>query len=96
MIDKYKCYKAIYTYEFQDKSKKTKSRTVIAWFAPSLPYHFGPKQFQGLPGLILQLSDHTVTFLATKIELFETETKINIPTGKSVDKTQFERAIFGK
>lgn len=96
MIDKYQCYKATYSYDYQDRAKKTKSRTVTAWFAPSLPYSFGPKQFHGLPGLILQLSDHTVTFLATKIELLESDTKINIPVGKLIEKTEFERAVLRK
>lgn len=34
-----------------------KGRDYIAWFCPDLPYHVGPYKFNGLPGLIVDMSD---------------------------------------
>ena len=34
-----------------------KGRNYIAWFAPSIPINIGPWLFNGLPGLILKVSD---------------------------------------
>jgi GLPGLI family protein len=96
MIDNYSCYKATYTYDIVDRTKKITTRVVTAWFAPSLPYSFGPKHYQGLPGLILELTDHSVTFLVSKIELFESEVEINFPKGKMISKAEFENAVLGK
>jgi len=46
-------------------------RTYIAWFAPSIPISDGPYVFNGLPGLILQISDNRgwYTFEVTDINL---------------------------
>ena len=49
-IDSYLCYKATYIESYIGrKSGKTEYREVVAWFAPSLPYAFGPINFYGLP-----------------------------------------------
>jgi GLPGLI family protein len=43
----------------------------IAWYAPSLPYSFGPDDKTGLPGLILELTNNRFhrTYKAVKISL---------------------------
>lgn len=94
MIDSYKCYKAIYTFEYLARDSKMKTRTITAWFAPSLPYSYGPKNYRGLPGLILELTEWTVTFLASKIELSDKKIEIKIPSGTRIPKEQFEKAIL--
>ena len=51
---------------------KNKDKTYIAeaWYCPTLPFSFGQKDFCELPGLILELQDDKVTFVASKIELY--------------------------
>jgi GLPGLI family protein len=93
IIDQYQCYKATYTFEYLARDYKMKTRVITDWFAPSLPYPYGPKNYQGLPGLILELTDRTVTFLASKIELSDKELEIKLPTGKRIDKVSFDKMI---
>lgn len=54
-IDNYLCYKATCTESYTARDGKTKERVITAWFCPELPYSFGPLEFNGLPGLILEL-----------------------------------------
>lgn len=94
VIGQYQCYKATYDFEYRTRDNKTATRTVTAWFAPSLPYSFGPKQYYGLPGLILELTDRNITFLASKIKLLDNEIEIKIPIGNRISKEQFEKALL--
>src|SRR5690606_17594731 len=49
---------------------------IIAWFAPEIPYSFGPNGYAGLPGLIVQVQEGNQMFTLSKIEF---EQKIEIP-----------------
>ena len=89
-IDVYLCYKAIYKYDFVDRKGKNKTAEIIAWFAPSLPYNYAPKQYFGLPGLVLELQESNITFYATKIELSKKEIQINFPKGKTITREQYD------
>lgn len=93
-IDKYICFKAIYSFDYLARDKKMKTRTITAWFAPSLPYPYGPKNYNGLPGLILELQDWNTTFLATKIQLIKKPIMINFPRGKTISEEEYEKAIL--
>jgi GLPGLI family protein len=94
MIDTYLCYKAIYTYEFVTRDNKTKTKTITAWFAPSLPFPYGPIEFHGLPGLILELNKDYTTYLAKKIVLLDEEREIDFPKGKIIPKDDYEKKIL--
>ncbi len=65
-IGNYQCFKAIAL----KKARKDKPSIVItAWFTPTIPVSFGPKNFFGLPGLILEISYKKVNIRASKIIL---------------------------
>lgn len=93
-IGGYQCYKATYTYDFINARKKTVTRTITAWFAPSLPYSHGPKNYRGLPGLILELTDYNVTFLASSIQLFGNPIDVKIPSVKRISDEEYTKQLF--
>lgn len=63
------CYKALL---------KNNTNNVIAWYTPSIPVNHGPNSFNGLPGLILELRNNKLIFVADKINL-KPEEHTNIP-----------------
>ena len=65
-IGEYNCYKATSIYTVTN-SKGDFKKNVEAWYTNQIPYRFGPKGFCGLPGLILQLTDDKITYVAEKI-----------------------------
>jgi GLPGLI family protein len=93
-IDSYLCYKATYKEPYiARKSGETRYREVVAWYAPSLPYSFGPINFYGLPGLILELKYKNATYFATNIALKGTDIFIDFPKGKTVTKEEYEKKL---
>jgi GLPGLI family protein len=66
-IGNYVCYKAI------DVESENKVKKPIAWFTPLIPVSFGPKEYSGLPGLVLEVEMAGSTITATKIILNPTE-----------------------
>lgn len=71
-IQGYKCYLA---------KTKLLHLDVFAWYCPTLPYPFGPREFGGLPGLILELQRGKLVFQVTKIN-FENVQNINFEIEK--------------
>lgn len=90
MISGYQCRKAIATiYDDPDKNIK---KAVTAWFAPELPFQFGPLGHAGLPGLILGLELKHFYFYADKIELSKKAMKIQRPSkGKLITQEAFDK-----
>ena len=60
----YLCYKATTV-----QVKNNKKVNVIAWYVPNIPVSFGPKEYYGLPGLVLEAQDNFIYFRATKLTL---------------------------
>ncbi|AEM70202.1 Protein of unknown function, Porph ging [Allomuricauda ruestringensis DSM 13258] len=52
---------------------------IEAWFAPTLPYSFGPLGYNGLPGLILEMYRGKVVFKLKEIQ--EKDVDIKLPKG---------------
>jgi GLPGLI family protein len=85
-IGDYICFKAI------KKDTLATNKKTIAWFTPQIPVNFGPYEFNGLPGLVLEVNHHIVNYRATKVELhpkiFEKIKKTK--KGKKVTQTEFK------
>ncbi|TDE05168.1 GLPGLI family protein [Flavobacterium sandaracinum] len=93
MIGAYLCYKAVLKIPFVNRYRESKIKEVISWFAPSLPYSYGPKNFHGLPGLILELNENNKTSVASKIKLSDNVAIINFPKGKTISKAEYEKML---
>lgn len=68
-IGGYKCYQALATERLYSRRGHYYTREVVAWFAPEIPLSFGPKHYNGLPGLILEINRPEFTISALKIKL---------------------------
>ncbi|PIF59977.1 GLPGLI family protein [Flavobacterium sp. 2] len=92
-INGYLCYKAL----IQKKvpMKKTNNRIeVIAWYCPTIPLSYGPKEFGGLPGLILELHDDKIVYLVSKIDINSNlDIKINEVKGKIITEENFDKIV---
>ncbi|APZ45810.1 hypothetical protein BW723_05645 [Polaribacter reichenbachii] len=74
-IGKYTCYKAT-TSKFVEGRNGKMERKVIAWYTNEIPFNFGPKDYNGLPGLILELQEDILLLKASKISLNPKKEKI--------------------
>jgi GLPGLI family protein len=74
------------------KLPEPKDRTVIAWYTPEIPVSFGPKNYWGLPGLILEIQEEDLVILCQKVTLNSKENfKIKAPSkGDKVSRKKFE------
>jgi len=89
-IGKFTVYKAAATVVHKAPVAHLKDKTVHieAWFAPEIPVCFGPKDINGLPGLVLQAKIGNVTFTATEVHIKKDASDalvINIPEGKQMN-----------
>ncbi|MCH3881580.1 GLPGLI family protein [Tenacibaculum aquimarinum] len=75
-IGNYNCNKAIGIKIIENK-KGIIEKEIIAWYTSEISIGFGPKEFSGLPGLILELHEGKLIFKAIKVEL-NSKTKIDI------------------
>lgn len=82
-IGDYVCFKALAKDKIITRNGQFKYNDVVAWFTPEIPLSFGPKNFVGLPGLVLEVENDVFTIRATKVNLSPNEDKIKI---KSIDK----------
>ncbi|MBN1252174.1 MAG: GLPGLI family protein [Bacteroidales bacterium] len=93
-IGKYLCYKAT-TIKKMKNSKGEFKKLVEAWYAPEIPFSFGPAGYVGLPGLILELKIADITLFLTKLE-FNPKKKVSIKKlekGKRISEEDYEKMI---
>ena len=69
-----------------------KDKVVTAWYAPEIPVSFGPDNYWGLPGLILEIDEEQKIILCSKITLSNKNIiKIKPPNnGKKVTTKEFD------
>ena len=79
--------KEIQAIQVQKEMTTYRGVTWEVWFAPSLPYSFGPWKLIGLPGLVLEAKNAqgNITFQTEKIEYNVTCTNCELP--KNIHKT---------
>ena len=100
-IGTYTCFKAtteqLVTDPFADEPTE-ESRTITAWYTPQIPVSHGPAEFQGLPGLILELSYDSNTILCSKVILNPTKPITIEPPkkGESVSQPEYDRIVEKK
>ncbi len=84
----YLCYKATTVVKL---NKKTIN--ITAWYCPQIPVSFGPKDYNGLPGLVLEVQNNFRYFRATKLVLNPKEkVRIKKPTkGKRVSQEEYNK-----
>ena len=75
-ISGYQCFKATTTL-ITKNAKGTFNKEIVAWYAPELPFNFGPKDYSGLPGLILELTVGKRLYYVEKIK-FNPKKKVKI------------------
>ncbi len=94
-IGKYLCYEATLEEEFTTYKGEQKTRTQRAWYTPQIPVLFGPKDFSGFPGLVLEITDKGTTFTATEIILSKKEPlSIEPPTkGKRITEKEMSKIL---
>jgi GLPGLI family protein len=74
------------------KMEEPKDKVIIAWYTPEIPVSFGPKNYWGLPGLILEINEEESIILCSKVTLGNKEkAKIKVPnTGDKVTQKKFD------
>jgi GLPGLI family protein len=93
IIGSYTCYQA--TAHIKEKrlnGKEDFEYDVIAWYTPDIAIPFGPLNYEGLPGLILEINSNNRIFIAEKIRFIKEKEikKISKPTiGKQMSRENF-------
>lgn len=102
-IGQYTCYKATYSKEVENKNisfingetkEEVIKETVVttAWYTLEVPVSNGPKNYQGLPGLILEINDGKNLIVCTEIIINPSKViKIEEPKkGKVVSQKKYD------
>ena len=91
-IQSFLVYKATKEVKYSSRGKE-KKKTIIAWYCPEIPFNFGPLDNAGLPGLILEINDGEISYVANKIKLNKTKTNFVIPKGKTISEEEYLKKI---
>lgn len=81
IISNFICYKANAIIDVKDAVKKDVKKSVTAWFAPSIPVSYGPIDYNGLPGLILEIN-----VASSYGNIITTAEKVDLNVGKFIIK----------
>lgn len=90
-IDSLLCYKAILKRNIINRLNETKTIISTAWYAPSLPYSYAPLTYQGLPGLIVELTFLDNHYVLKKLftDVSDKEFNLKIPSGKLITRKEY-------
>lgn len=78
--------------EEEDKKPEMETITITAWYTPQIPVNNGPRNYHGLPGLILEVNDGSETIICSKIVLNpKNKVAISEPTkGKEISQEKYD------
>lgn len=90
-IANYTCYKATRPI-LNDLATDGKARQVEAWYTEEIPVRFGPKNYHGLPGLILELREDEMSYHVKNIN-FNSGVTVSKPKlkGEKMTPEQFRK-----
>ncbi len=95
-VNNYNCYKAVTTDSFKDRNGNVVNERVIAWYCPEISNSFGPLNYAGLPGVILELEIGNKIYYASSIKLNNKLIKIDTPKkGKTILENDYKKLIEG-
>lgn len=90
-ISGYKCFKATCDYNELSRQGTYMTRHAETWFAPEIAVPFGPKGYDGLPGLVLEVLFGGNSYIqATKIEFDIKKPKLKIERPEKGEYISFE------
>lgn len=97
IINKRLCYKAITIKSFKSYKGNIVDVPIFAWYTPEIPLQIGPKNYFGLPGLVLEVKEGSKTYYVTNILLNpENKVVIDIPKkGEVVTEDEYANIISG-
>jgi GLPGLI family protein len=73
------------------KMEEPKDKTITAWYTPEIPVSFGPNNYWGLPGLILEINEPELIILCSKVALNTKGATIKVPNkGQKVSQKEFD------
>ena len=73
------------------KMQEPKDKMITAWYTPEIPVSFGPNNYWGLPGLILEINEPELIILCSKVVLNTKGTTIKVPNkGQKVSQKEFD------
>ena len=74
------------------KMEEPKEKIITAWYTPEIPASFGPNNYWGLPGLILEINEPETIILCSKVVLNTKEkATIKVPNnGTKVSQKEFD------
>ena len=75
-----------------------KETVITAWYTPEIPVNQGPRNYWGLPSLILEVNDGKTVILCSKVVLNpKVKTEIKAPTkGKVTTQKEFDETVVKK
>lgn len=86
------------TTDIMKEGELPKEIEVVAWYTPEIPVSTGPENYQGLPGLILEVSAGKTTILCSKVVMNVKDKKeIKAPNkGKVVTQKEYDEIVTKK
>ena len=73
------------------KMEEPKDKVITAWYTPEIPASFGPNNYWGLPGLILEINEPELIILCSKVVLNTKGASIKVPNkGQKVTQKEFD------